>query len=640
MMTKAKNAKNSSVISSASWAISLMIIILSLVWTESTIDNVLVPRQIFLAAAIIFLNLWMPRKGGERLPFGIGIYFIFLISTLIGHTQAINSVESWAVIARIGLWTGVLITGYRAFILDLVDLRIFSRAVLVAGLLAILFGLPEIARVLNSSKVDVYQVSALFNHKNFFSAALMLTLPFMVAVFLEERTGTWRWLSIVGMILTTLVIFFLRTRGAWLGTFTGVGAMALILFLQKGTRPRISWYLPIGILGIGLFVAGYSISQDSVREKIFDAQNIDNRITMWDRAWKMFKEEPITGVGGGNWKIHFPKYGLDPSDSELNEGTVTLQRPHNDFLWTLSEFGILGGLAYFLFFVYLGYLIIRLSRESKDPSMRFLPIVGFFLAAYTAYSLGEFPMERPFHSALFLLVAGWVLAKGDRGITSLKGPWILPGMAIIFGAFNLWVSSNRFVGEKHAKLMLEYNARQQAVPMIQESLASERTFFNMDNFANPVVYFQGMGDLAQKQILPSRSRFEEALEIHPWHIPSLTQLGNTYKYQNQPAEALAYYDRILEFAPSNRTVRVNKAEVLIRMGRHAEAVPVLFYMTYKTGAFPPKYLQMVSEVSVWMYQNPTQKGVIGWIQERLKRVPNPDPQKLTEEFISIQRSAM
>ncbi|WP_240360844.1 tetratricopeptide repeat protein [Pyxidicoccus caerfyrddinensis] len=62
-------------------------------------------------------------------------------------------------------------------------------------------------------------------------------------------------------------------------------------------------------------------------------------------------------------------------------------------------------------------------------------------------------------------------------------------------------------------------------------------------------------------------------EAHPRQVRILSELGQTLGiWGGEPAEALIWYERVLELAPGHNTTRLHRALSLARLGRHAEAV--------------------------------------------------------------------
>ncbi|NMO22609.1 tetratricopeptide repeat protein [Pyxidicoccus fallax] len=62
-------------------------------------------------------------------------------------------------------------------------------------------------------------------------------------------------------------------------------------------------------------------------------------------------------------------------------------------------------------------------------------------------------------------------------------------------------------------------------------------------------------------------------EANPRQVRLLSELGQTLAvWGGEPAEALVWFDRVLELAPGHNTTRLHRALALARVGRHAEAV--------------------------------------------------------------------
>jgi tetratricopeptide (TPR) repeat protein len=88
------------------------------------------------------------------------------------------------------------------------------------------------------------------------------------------------------------------------------------------------------------------------------------------------------------------------------------------------------------------------------------------------------------------------------------------------------------------------------------------------------------GQLREVDRLRRSGRYERALaqirqlaEAHPTQVRVLLEMGLTLGIWGRvPAEALPWFDRILELAPGHLTTRLHRALTLARLGRHTEAV--------------------------------------------------------------------
>ena len=129
-----------------------------------------------------------------------------------------------------------------------------------------------------------------------------------------------------------------------------------------------------------------------VKEKVEQITNKDNfnkelilkgknpstaqtRILDWYKSLEMFKDNPLFGVGTGNWRINIPKYGLNGFETGIEQGIKHFQRTHNDYLWVLCETGIMGFIFYFSAFIFVLILSIKKffnSDNNKEKLLSFL----------------------------------------------------------------------------------------------------------------------------------------------------------------------------------------------------------------------------------------------------------------------------
>ncbi len=192
-------------------------------------------------------------------------------------------------------------------------------------------------------------------HKNFTASAIALTLPIVV----WDVPRQWpAWLADGALWLGVLAVLLAQTRSIWLG-----GVLALGVGVALGWRPAKN--VRYGLLG-GLAVAGLLALSGPVQKRMMDPANLQIRQIFWDHSFQMHAEHPFTGVGPGQWRIYFPKYGLEGMNPSVAEGITSEVRPHNDFIWVLSELGYVG-LALFLGFIIIGGPCRSVTTEKTPP---------------------------------------------------------------------------------------------------------------------------------------------------------------------------------------------------------------------------------------------------------------------------------
>ena len=113
----------------------------------------------------------------------------------------------------------------------------------------------------------------------------------------------------------------------------------------------------------------------------------------WTATAQMIADHPLTGVGGGNFGTHYPRY-------KLPESLETIQDPHNFVLSVLAQYGPLGLLGFLLA---IGWPIVRdryrlrASPPQTDPDTKPASPLAMILAG--AVLCAVLLLVRPFFVA-------------------------------------------------------------------------------------------------------------------------------------------------------------------------------------------------------------------------------------------------
>lgn len=148
------------------------------------------------------------------------------------------------------------------------------------------------------------------------------------------------------------------------------------------------------LLAVGLFFKPQFMTFPT--EGISDTATLDYRFGVWKIALNCWRDNPITGVGFGNF---FYCYNLYYDGTFLTD-TDNYDHAHNWYLDILAETGLIG-LGFFLLFVYA--IFRQVWQMPKKQRLVIIPI----LAAY-GISLGFiFPTWADF--TLFLILLGYIV---------------------------------------------------------------------------------------------------------------------------------------------------------------------------------------------------------------------------------------
>ena len=221
---------------------------------------------------------------------------------------------------------------------------------------------------------------------------------------LREKFNWDRFLTILGLtsILMASLSYFLLTlsRSATLGL--GVGAAVFLFFLLRNKLGSRFLGVVLAILILGASWFGYNLSYGRRTASSLA------RAEYSQAAWEMFKINPLTGVGVGN----FEPYCLSVLRPDL-----PACYSHSIFLTWLGELGILGILANFglIFFIY--YFTRKMLNTLSQGSLDYFRLASL-LAGFTALVFANV-----FHAhygldfswvLIGLLVSGYYLARGRQ----------------------------------------------------------------------------------------------------------------------------------------------------------------------------------------------------------------------------------
>ncbi|MCU0513713.1 MAG: O-antigen ligase family protein [Anaerolineae bacterium] len=183
-------------------------------------------------------------------------------------------------------------------------------------------------------------------------AALSLTLHRRPAVRLAG-------LGLFGAGLWLLLLSF--SRGAWLGAAAG-GLVLLAFWLRQWRR-----LLPAGLLALlagSVFLALYHpfvLARAGAGQPTTEMRSIADRLVYQQIAVAAIQEQPILGVGGGNFPWYASFYLFYRTDYDLRGDNV-----HNVYLGIQAEQGLVGVSLFSLFGIFGIIRVIQNVRQDCD----------------------------------------------------------------------------------------------------------------------------------------------------------------------------------------------------------------------------------------------------------------------------------
>ncbi|MFK5986672.1 MAG: O-antigen ligase [Pseudomonadota bacterium] len=157
-------------------------------------------------------------------------------------------------------------------------------------------------------------------------------------------------------------------------------------------------------------------------ESHYYATSIGARFEMWKAAWKIFTENPGTGVGWHNFKKHAQKQ----VDDGLRNRTVGLHtNAHSLYLSILATGGTLNFISLIVLFSILIYLFVKKIDNSKTPEARQFALAGLILIViFMITGISSSPLERARPSNFFSFYLAFIMAfiyRFEKGLEESYG---------------------------------------------------------------------------------------------------------------------------------------------------------------------------------------------------------------------------
>lgn len=589
--------------------VSAIFIILPLLFSSQTVEPVLMPRFFLLSLSLtIFLFfIFSPKRSHLRQPVSailkqpiFLVLFAFLGVNMISLFFAVNFSEGIVEILKIVLLIALIFFSNLLFLANNRLLETLSAVITVLSFILCFIGLCQYYGVAFTEIPGNFIIYATMANKNLLASALILMLPF-ITYGLFVLSGQWRLFSIFSYIFSLLIIGIIHSRASWLaGAVIFISIALLPRFLphmqlsgevSKTISRRAMLIVGVTILPVvtTLFIHNYRTAQNvhlnqAITGGQVETSSISERLIMWQKSVAMTLDHPITGVGPGNWKIALNQYGTDGLRS--GGGKVNYVRPHNDFLWTFAETGIVGGLLFLLIFalaLIYGYKAIRSSPDSNSRLAAYLISAG--IIAYIVIATFSFPKERIVHMSFLGLSISVLMAIYHQISPRIKTAGSLWERIFFTGLiigllFSTWAGYSRVQSDFLTKAAIISEKQQNWKRSISLLNEAETPIYNMDAMATPLALRRGLAWTKQLEtdrdaLAKASAEFVAGEQVHPNHIILLNNLATTYERSGNIDQAIAVYYRILEFSPHMEHTLVNLTGVYIRQKQWQKAYEVI-----------------------------------------------------------------
>ena len=603
--------------------------VIPLIHFKTTMDPVFYPRLAALGISVFLLAVLMFFESRKLIIntsfFKNGFFITFLLFILISIASlfiAVNPIEGLTDLFK---WILIFILSVLATILMMRSQEFFNlllKGIIINALLFFIIGIVQYFEYAfqNPDPNALYEVKGLMGHKNQFSIFLNILLPFLFSgiVILNKP---WKKLAVLTSILVLLLILIIQTRAVWIALFIS-GLISAIIFLitvsNKGfiifkniNQKRI---LFSGIFLIALFIittvffpVGPFRNINARVNTIFNPEFASNewRLEIWRSTLKLVKDQPISGVGAGNWKISVYPYYSEYLPSVYRHW----RNPHNDFLLAFAEKGLPGLIGFTSIFLLLVYFGLRNLFRSKD--IKALLISSFFvfgIIGYMVISFFSFPNERILQLVFISLAAAYIISTYLLPKYTMERPgtrmvWIVvPILVFSYLAAHFGVISTRSEININIARALQLKKDWKAMSYYANKAYSEFSPIESQN-SYPIIMYSGLASFSIGDYQKALIEFRQAYEQHPTNISVLNNMGSVYGELGKIDSSIYYYQKTLEIFPHYEFGLVNLSKSYYVNKDYEKAYQMILFCDPKTKNQEIHQLRIAIESKLEEFEN-------------------------------------
>ncbi len=332
-------------------------------------------------------------------------YIGFVLWAALSYLYAINPTEVLVNIVR-HFNTLFMLLNVAIFIYNIKDKnRLASIAIMLILSVEVYAVITQAIEMFNTlGAIDPGELKGVTANRNITAFSIAIKLPYVLYLVFISRKFFFKFLYSFLIFLGLFCLSMIESRAS----FIAAGLIALILFLwtlyisiksknYKYTLWNLYYLIPM--------IFAITINQVYTSEKGADALSraatislstddgsINKRLRYYKAVLTHTLDNPIFGVGIGNWKLTSIDY-----DKKEMEGYIVPYHAHSDFIQLGAELGIIGFLSYLFVFLFAGYyafIILFRSKLDFDTKL-FVMILICSLGVYGIDANLNFPIARP-----------------------------------------------------------------------------------------------------------------------------------------------------------------------------------------------------------------------------------------------------
>lgn len=252
-----------------------------------------------------------------------------------------------------------------------------------------------------ATQITLASFALIYLHaKDRINRALAITLLALFALVLTASSSRAAAVYIIAGFILSLITYRATKTSIHRRLLQGIGLLLVLFLVFQSILPSLNDWLKLLLGAMGFDMYGLDTLVMLQRNA---ADGVDVRLSEWRKAWQMFMESPLWGIGIGNYGWYSFNYQALPEFSVVPKGEL-FQHSHNLIMQVLAELGIAG----LLLLVFMAAVWVRqVFPYWKNPSL-------WLILASVIVLLLHSNVEHPLWYSYFLGIAAVLLGIGSK----------------------------------------------------------------------------------------------------------------------------------------------------------------------------------------------------------------------------------
>lgn len=293
-------------------------------------------------------------------------------------------------------------------------------AFIVVGTIVSIIGLIQFYFVENSFIQSFFTQGAwpasTFGNKNFAMHIIVMVVPIVIIYLLTANLVRSVWILALILLINLAYWGLSFTRAAWISVAVQLFFLLFFILFNKN-KPMFMKLKLIKHKIFSSFVVLISMMviltsnpnanmqphNGSVKERIqsISTESANPRIPAWINTIEMISDQPLIGVGVGQWPVIYPMYhDRRAFDVILNE-TTTLKHLHNEYLELFANYGLIGYIFIIWVFISSALMLLRVLKSNRNTAnalIIFLSLLGFLIESFFSFPI------KAYYPMLFVII--------------------------------------------------------------------------------------------------------------------------------------------------------------------------------------------------------------------------------------------